>query len=112
LPTAMAVGPEGSLWVVAWTPGEAEGPEGQRLLEIRDLRWIDRGAIEGLDYANDLAALADGSLVASGNGLAVRRDGSWQTLLRGIDLQRVSIAPDGSVWALGDNLYRLPMRLP
>lgn len=112
LPTAMAVGPEGSLWVVAWTPGGAGGSEGHQLLEIRDLRWADRGPIDGLDYTNDLAALPDGSLAAVGAGLAVRRDGSWQALLRGVDMQRVSIAPDGTVWALGDSLYRLPMRLP
>ncbi len=111
-PTATTLGPGGSLWVAVSTYDESGDAGRSEILEIDDLRWIVRDQVEGVEWANDLAFLPDSSLIVVGEGVAVQRGSRWRSLFEDLWFQSVSVAPDGSVWVLGENLYRLPTPLP
>lgn len=111
-PTGITVDRDGSLWAAVTTWGSTGITSSTDVLELVGDEWVRRGGSPGPDYVQGLAQLPDGSLIAVGNGVA-RFDGErWHRWLQNIWLDRLSVAPDGSVWVAGPNVYRLPANVP
>lgn len=111
-PTGITVDRDGSLWAVVTTWSSTGTTASTDVLELVGDEWVRRGGSPGPDYVQGLAQLPDGSLIAVGNGVA-RFDGErWHRWLENLWLERVSVAPDGTVWVAGPNVYRLPPSMP
>jgi hypothetical protein len=108
---AITVDRYGSLWAVVNTLN-TNGAVRADVMELVGGQWVSRGGGEGVEYVRALALLPDGSLIAIGDGIA-RFDGQrWRHWWHGLRLNAVSVAPDGTVWVAGPNVYRLPPSLP
>jgi hypothetical protein len=108
---AIAADQDGSLWVITGTWEEADASR-TGVWQVDEGRWIRRGGGEGIEYITKMAPLADGSLIAVGDGIAMFDGQRWHRSLDGMWIDNVSVAPDGAVWVAGPNVYRLPPSLP
>jgi hypothetical protein len=107
-PTAIATDHVGSLWAAGdRCPPDDAVPV---VFAFRGGQYLDYGD-PSIGPIADLAFTAGGSLIAVGDGLAVRDEPSWHSALPGVALGQISVGRDGSVWVAGKALYRLPRPL-
>ena len=109
-PAAIVVDRDGTLWAVV--NRFAETSSQAIVARFVDGRWVPRSGVANMDYARALSLLPDGALVVAGDGIAKFDGQQWRRLWPGLWLDALSVAPDGSVWAVGQNVYRLPGWLP
>ena len=96
-------------WILGVSAQEAWVPDDEGLWHYRDGRWTGPELAEapsGWGYNESIDVGPDGSVfLVNAGGLAVRRDGGWETAWKG-EASSVSAAPDGSVW-LADGSHSL-----
>lgn len=110
-PSAIAVDRDGTLWVaMTWFDPDGDTAHVELLRRV-DEEWVRYGS-ELSGYVRSLATLPDGSLIAIGDGIAVFDGGDWRWWLRDSWFGSASVAPDGTVWVAGPNVYRLPATIP
>jgi len=110
--SAIVADGEGSLLaaVNSWDP-TALTPRAD-VLQLAAGQWVRRSSVDGMREIAALAWLPDGSLIAVGDGVATFDGQRWHRLWRGFWLSAMSVAPDGAVWVVGSNVYRIPPVLP
>jgi hypothetical protein len=110
----LEVTPDGDVWAsFLLFDATAENPAPSPIVVARfdGASWQIYRDAEGVPLGSGPGTLEltpDGTLVvAAESGLVEFRDGAW-TLLQEGSFQDFSIAPDGTIWLMGDGLYRLP----
>lgn len=110
----LAVTPDGDVWAsFLLFDATAENPAPSPIVVTRfdGDSWQTYRDAEGVPFGSGPGTLEltpDGTLVlAAESGLVEFRDGAWTLLQEGSFLD-FSIAPDGTIWLMGDGLYRLP----
>ncbi len=103
---------EGDVWI------SGPGADALVVMRYRDGEWTEFREADmrlGFDPPSEagwsggglMDSRPDGTLLlVTDGGLAAFRDGSWSPVLGGT-FHGLSVAPDGTVWLLGDGLFRL-----
>lgn len=107
-PTAIVLDQAGSLLVAVTAYEQTAGVPVAAVLQPFNGHWAARGGDPGIPYVSDLALLPDGSPIAAGLGLSTLEGQRWRPSWPDLRINAISVAPDGTVWVAGPNVYRLP----
>jgi hypothetical protein len=96
---------DGSLWAAGAAWASDETLTKTFTARFAAGRWTVYDA--AVASAWSLAELPDGSIVMAGDGVSTITDGRRTRELAGQWFQRLSVAPDGAVWVVGQDVYRI-----